>query len=73
MKVKKFNKKLTLNKRTVAHLGDDVMEHVKGGTQLTEVCGPSIDWRLSVAPVTCRLHGCPPPDDTCREHSCYLC
>lgn len=70
MKAKKFKKKLSLNKRTVAHLGDSVMEHVRGGAEWTDICGPSLDWRISAAPYTCRLLGCPKPPTCIQQNSC---
>ncbi len=43
MKIKKFNTKLTLNKKTIANLGDDAMKNSKGGRPYTvdirdEIC-----------------------------------
>lgn len=32
MKIKHFSKKLSLNKQTVAHLGQDAMKDARGGT-----------------------------------------
>lgn len=69
MKTKKFSKKLSLNKRTVAHLDNREMGQVRGGVVSAEVCVASIIWRLSMAPETCRLHGCPLPP-TCIQNSC---
>lgn len=35
MKTKKFRKKLTLKKQTVAELGNEVLDNVRGGTTAT--------------------------------------
>ena len=41
MKTKKFNKKLVLNKKTIAHLSDDKLIKLKGGmnTPPSSICG----------------------------------
>lgn len=36
MKKKSFNKRLLLNKETVANVGKDEMPHIKGGTVVTD-------------------------------------
>ena len=40
MKTKKFDKKLILNKKTVAHLGNSQLDAVKGGIIGNYVAGP---------------------------------
>jgi natural product precursor len=39
MKTKKFNKKLALNKNTIANLGNQEMISVKGGEFTDDTCG----------------------------------
>ena len=41
MKTKKFNKKLTLGKKTIAHLKDKEMQEVNGGTIIVTETNPS--------------------------------
>lgn len=60
MKTKKFDKKLSLNKTTVAHLGNVEMKDVKGG-DLTDTC------KTGCPTITCPV-GCPPqPTDICPD------
>jgi hypothetical protein len=42
MKPKKVNKKLALNKKTIAHLGDDVLNGARGGVSLGTICCPDV-------------------------------
>ena len=53
MKSKKFSKKLTLNKKTIVHLNNDVMEKVHGG--VVTVHNLSI---CPICPATVHLSNC---------------
>lgn len=79
MKQKKFNKKLRLNKQTVAHLSRSRMTGIKGGEILTlpKICPITIEddcwtrvvqWCISDPPTGCL--GCPQSEvdpDKCPE------
>ncbi len=78
MKVKKFDKALTLNKRTVAHLGGDAMKDSKGGASHAH-CTTSYDMFCHYTycqcetelPFTClTCIGC--TDRTCTAELCTL-
>lgn len=65
MKQKKFNRKLLLNKQTIAHLNRSRMENIKGGTVITiwritieDDCWTQVvNWCISDPPTGCL--GCP--------------
>lgn len=61
MKIKKINKKLELNKKTIADLGDEAMKEVNGGIGLS-------------APLTncasCLVTGCKCPTGTAPGWCC---
>ena len=44
MKTKKFNKKLGLNKKTIADLNEPDMQSLRGGTQSYDTCGFTRIW-----------------------------
>ncbi len=78
MKVKKFDKTLTLNKRTVAHLGNDAMKGSKGGASHAH-CTTSYDFFCNYtycmceteSPYTCTTcMAC--TDRTCTEGLCTV-
>ena len=64
MKTKRFDKKLVLNKKTIAHLVNGEMKAVEGGVLITYTC-----------PDTCRT--CPTDCKTCGAMTgypiCYAC
>ena|GEM_PF-732395 len=67
MKTKKFNRKLALNKKTIANLNFNEMNVVLGG-ELTDNCTTDCTQLKSVCP-----HLCPPPDKsigTCVASPC---
>jgi hypothetical protein len=59
MKTKKFRKKLTLNKKTIANLADVTMAAVKGG----------LLWESEVDPTACAGGG----DETIAYSWCQTC
>lgn len=53
MKTKKFNKKLALNKVSVANLNSDALNHVKGGFPTVYVtCGAQCDSEFTCEDLT---------------------
>lgn len=77
MKQKKINKKLVLNKQTIAHLSRSRMKGAKGGGTIFTVCPVTIEeecwtkivnWCISDPPTGC--FGCPQSEinpDKCAE------
>ena len=58
MKTKKFNKRLSLKKTTIAHLGNPELNGVKGGLV---TCGLTCTCVLGCLTITCP-QGCPPEE-----------
>ncbi len=65
MKIKKFGKKLVLNKETVTDLNTGAMNHVNGGNKTGITCGRLCDTVL----LTCDATLCV----TCGETQCGTC
>lgn len=70
MKTKKFQKKLSLNKGTVAHLGSDEEKRVKGGCRPTDPSACTYDCPTTSAVLCCdtNMFHCPTfsGDPCCR-------
>lgn len=62
MKARRFNKRLFLNRKTVAHLSSIEMKRARGGEPPTLRCptwgeGSCIEWCYSIAwPILCPAH-----------------
>lgn len=56
MKKKDFNKKLTLNKQTVANLAMNEMKMLKGGLKTLPECPPDPSWDSCE---DCTMYTCP--------------
>jgi hypothetical protein len=67
MKTKKFAKKLTLNKNTIANLSNGQLGHVKGGCVDTYPSCPILP--ISDDCVTLRFTGCA----VCPTNTCVTC
>jgi natural product precursor len=68
MKTKKFNKKLSLNKKTIANLGNNELNYVLGGYPTdARICKPTTQCTGGCVETD---YSCPPCDtwDTC---TCY--
>ena len=62
MKIKNFNKKLALNKQTIANLGSKEMQKIAGGEEtVTRVCYSCIETCMTECPICTDLctDGCP--------------
>jgi hypothetical protein len=73
MKTKKFEKKFTLNKKTIANLSNEQMDHVKGGCASkpgetschTYHCTINTCFtRCCSIAIECTYLECPPPETT---------
>ena len=63
MKTKKFNKKLSLNKTTVANLSNYELNHVRGGVFTFETVCPTCDTEgIACRPTTRCTGGCTTDD-----------
>jgi len=75
MKPKKFSKRLSLNKKTIADLNNGQLDNVKGG--LTQnPCPGTVDCPFSYTCPSGGLRGqcCEPySEDTCLRFSCDTC
>ena len=60
MKTKKFDKKLSLNKKTISNLDHSQMKHAYGGAP------SNVAYKVSVAVE-------PPPPTTCYSCPCAVC
>jgi hypothetical protein len=70
MKTKRFNKKLSLTKTTIANLANPELNNVKGGL---ETCGLTCTCVLGCETITCPV-GCPPdPTVICPDIRTALC
>lgn len=70
MKTEKLTKKLSLNKKTIAHLGKSAMNFVQGGCPDCTCCNcPSINMATCNTCVSCAP--CEPDTyDTCNVYMC---
>jgi len=75
MKTKKIDKKLRLNKKTVANLNGSMMGNVNAGGG-TLGCGTEIQTGCTPCTVTCQTVcqtcGCP-TQNTCETQACMTC
>ena len=76
MKKKKFNKKLSLNKESIANLNSSELDNVKGGHNLTvyNSCNPNCNTNNTI----CRTCECPPETFNCEitnypMNTCWMC
>ena len=71
MKTKKFNRKLDLNKRTIANLDNRQMNAIAGGTIPTywTICGQTCETPgCETLQTLCDCGGGPPETEACEEH-----
>ncbi len=72
MKIKKITKKLTLNKKTVAHLNNGELNAIQGGVDTWPPQCPSIS--VCLCPIeTLKGPECFVTDVTCWHNSCEVC
>lgn len=69
MKPKKLSKRLSLKKKTVAHLGNGQMGHIKGGDI------PASEFPCDPRTLRISFCVCPPTQDTCNscQGTCVSC
>lgn len=66
MKTKKFNRKLDLNKKTIANLNVKEMNNAAGGVSGTAAC-------FTFIVDTCGLDSCGPGDSNCLSYKGLVC